>query len=721
MNAMRWMTSAGRWLPGAALCLALAAAQVWAQEADPGAQTPPRTQERDLKVVPDAPEAQPVELEAEEGKPFHVPRSYAVVVGVGAYPNLPASKQLRYTERDAEKIYSILISPRGGNFRAQNVRRLVGPKATLANLERELEQWLPSVAQEGDRVLIYFAGHGFVYEGRAYLAPYDIDPGDIHGTGYAMDRLGELVGSKIDARYKVLLTDACHSGAITPQAETDQNQALNRSLLDLTSSLFSLTASRDREQSFESADWGGGHGIFTYYVVKGLEGEADENADGIVTADEIAEYTRRNVREATNNRQTPTSDRGSFDPALPLAYIPEVLSRGAREAPDSQFGALIFESNMDGVEIFVDGQSAGVVNKGEPLRLPGLRPGPHSIQGVRMGYEPDGPREEMVYPGQEKTITIKILYARRRNKAALDELDKGIEFYERGFAKNYRKAAEHFEKALAIDASYSQAALYLGRAYSALFEYEQAEKAYRKALEIDPDYLEARASFGGMLLDIGDFDEAIRQLTAVAGRDRDHAMAHAMLAQSYRMKDMFPESIEAARRAIALTPQVAEPHFFLADSLRLSGDYAGAGPEYLEYLRLSQFESTAAGKVANYWIRGFLIGGGKKKRATQKDIWNDLRSLAYFGLGDCERLLSRPDGAIEYYRKALSFDKQDPKVHWGLGLAFTHKAELSGSLETLPEAREHFHAVIELNEHLAEAEQARKYIAKIDQLLGRRE
>ncbi len=65
---------------------------------------------------------------------------------------------------------------------------------------------------------------------------------------------------------------------------------MNRSLLNLSTSLFSLTASRDREQSFESQQWGGGHGIFTYYVVKGLEGEADTNGDGIVTADELAEY-----------------------------------------------------------------------------------------------------------------------------------------------------------------------------------------------------------------------------------------------------------------------------------------------------------------------------------------------------------------------------------------------------------------------------------------------
>src|SRR5579871_6784814 len=104
-----------------------------------------------------------------------------------------------------------------------------------------------------------------------------------------MDTLGAVAGSRIKAKWKVLLTDSCHSGAITPDAAVAaaNNQQLNTSLLDLSRSMFSLTASRDREHSFESPDWGGGHGIFTYYVVKGLEGEADENGDGIVTADEL--------------------------------------------------------------------------------------------------------------------------------------------------------------------------------------------------------------------------------------------------------------------------------------------------------------------------------------------------------------------------------------------------------------------------------------------------
>jgi tetratricopeptide (TPR) repeat protein len=338
-----------------------------------------------------------------------------------------------------------------------------------------------------------------------------------------------------------------------------------------------------------------------------------------------------------------------------------------------------------------------------------------------MGYEPDGPREEMVYPGQESTVTIKIVFPARRNKKAAELLDQGIEQYNRGGAENYRRAVVTLEKALALDPNYSQVALYLGRANNALNQHEAAEKYFRKALEIDPDYQEARATFGGMLLDLGNFDEAIRQLNQVVQRDPNHALGHQLLAQAFRMKDLFAQSIGSARRAIQLAPGNAEAHFFLADSLRLSGQCAEAVPEYRSYLKLSDYESKAAGKVLNYWVRGFLIGGGKKKRATLSDIWRDLQSLAWFGLGDCERLASRPDPAIEYYLKSLSYDQEDPKVHWALGLAYTRKAEVTGNPDTLPTARRHFRTMLEINEHLAEAEQAKKYIARIDALLQGRQ
>src|ERR1039458_7643187 len=95
------------------------------------------------------------------------------------------------------------------------------------------------------------------------------------------------------------------------------------------------------------------------------------------------------------------------------------------------------------------------------------------------------------------------------------------------------------------------------------------------------------------------------------------------------------------------------------------------------YLKLSDFDSRLAGKM-NYYVLGYLIGFGKKKRAAQRDVWMDLRSLAYFGLCDSERLLNQFDSAIAYCQKSLTYDSSDPFAHFGLALAYTSKAQASG-------------------------------------------
>jgi len=666
---------------------------------------PPQSQQRDLKIerMEDVP-APP--------KTVTPPRSWAVVVGISAYPKLAANQQLQFTQRDAQSIYTILISPEGGNFKAENVHVLNGAKATLAGLRHEINEWLPSVAKPDDRVLIYFAGHGFVFEGQGYLAPYDIDLNNIKGTGYPMRELGNVVGNQVHARWKILLTDACHSGAITPE----ESQNLNNTLAGLHVSLFSLTASRDRERSFESPDLDGGHGVFTYYVVKGMEGAADTSRDGIVTADELAEYVHTQVREYTHGEQNPTSDRGSFDAAMQLSYVP--ANAAPATPPEPKYGTLVFEANKEEVEVFVDGKSIGVVNPGKPLSVPGLTPGEHTVKGVKMGYEPDGPRQEIVYPGQTSTVTLKILIPRRRAKAVQELLDKGIESYQKGLQQNYRNAAELFEQALRQDPTYSQAAFYLGLTYNALFDEERAAQYYKQAIEIDPDYLEARADYAGMLLDTGDVDEAIRQIDAVLTRQPDHAVALTMLAQADRFKELYPQSMEAARHAIRLTPKNAEPHMWLADSLRLGGKPVDAIPEYVEYLKLSDFDSHLAGQL-NYYVIGSLFGLGRRKRAAEQDIWKDLRSLAYFGICDCQRLLSNYDQAVGYCQKALSYDGHDPYAHFVLGISYMHKANAENSVADLDPALRHFEQVLAINPDLDEAAKARKNIEAIKRALGK--
>src|ERR1700733_6313373 len=64
---------------------------------------------RDLKPVHPGDKAKPI-------VPGAVPQSYALVVGISNYENLPATAQLHYPGRDAQSIYTTLISEQGGEF-----------------------------------------------------------------------------------------------------------------------------------------------------------------------------------------------------------------------------------------------------------------------------------------------------------------------------------------------------------------------------------------------------------------------------------------------------------------------------------------------------------------------------------------------------------------------------------------------------------------------------
>jgi tetratricopeptide (TPR) repeat protein len=701
-----------RWL-AAALLLALV--PLIAQTQTTPAQNP-NENARDLKPVHSS-ENSASSLSA-------VPESYALVIGIAHYANLPESAQLQYPDRDAQSIYTTLISQQGGEFPANHVHVLTGAQATRANILQELEGWLSAVTGPNDRVLIYFAGHGFMSGGKGYLAPYDIDLHNIAGTAIAMDMVGTLIGTKIQGKWKVLLTDACHSGAITP--ETDPIQ-VNHMLLDLHQSIFSLTASRDREQSFESAEQGGGHGIFTYYVVRGLAGAADANGDGVVTADELAEYVHSNVRDATGGRQNPTSERGSFDSNMVLAFNPEHVKPAA--LPNLQYGALIVQTNMDNTELWLDGKEVGVLRKAAALRLPGLTPGSHTIKGVHMGYEPDGPREEIVYPGQETTVNVRILIPRQHAQAAEDLLDGAVADYKKGFEANYKKAEAKLNQAVTIDPNHSAAWMYLGRVENALWADEKASAAFQRAIAIDPDYEEARVSYAAALLDQGALDEAVRQLNAALQQKPDDGTALYLLSQAYAREGDFAHGKAAALNAVKAAAGNGEAHFWLAECERHLNEAAAAEVEYRQYLQLTNFNSGAMGNV-NYYVAGFLLGIGRKRRAAEQDIWREQQGQANLGICDCEWMQKRDDAAIPYCQKALNLMPTDLWANYRLGLIYIEKAnagaqgmggpELSAQdvVKLLSEAKVRFGNVVAANPDTDEASRARQYIAKIDAALA---
>ena len=686
-----------------AITLLFAAASAWAAQTSAPKQ-PPSLQGRDLKL-----EARPAP--APPAGPVTVPRGFGLIIGVGKYANLGPDLHLQYSEADAEAIHDVLISKEGGNFAPEDVRKFVGAEATLENIRRAIEEWLPSVAKENDRVVIFFAGHGFLDDkGRGYFAPYDVQMDRLAQTGYPMDQFGRIVSSAIKAKWKVLFADACHSGAITPE----MIERVNATVASSSRDLLALTASRKRESSYEDKELK--HGVFSWFLVQALKGYADRDSDGRVTADELIDYVRYNVREHTTKRgaqQTPIENQ-DFDPELILAFNPNRLKEGERSGRD---GTLIVESNRDGVEFLLDGASRGVINKDKPLSIPGVPAGNHTVQGVKQGFYPDGPREILVYPGRETTVRLRIQIAKVEKKAALQQFEEARKLYEKGRDQDNRKAAEILKKVLADSPDFSQAALYLGRTYQVLYDTEAALEMHKKAIEIDPDYVEARLSYAAMLLDLQNTDEAIRQARQVLALQPDNSLALSHLAHAYRLAEAFDLSEQNARRAIEKDKSNSQAHLWLAESLRFSRKFDEAKSNYMRFLHLTDFESKFHEKVAFYFLSTPFTGVFAKKRPTQLAVFRDQRNLAHFGVCVCEQHTGNLNLAAKHCRKAIEYDPNDAFSYYHLGWIALDKYNLTGGCDSLLNARDSYRKVIDINPDLDEAGKAKQYLARIDVVL----
>jgi uncharacterized caspase-like protein len=131
----------------------------------------------------------------------------------------------------------------------------------------------------------------------------------------------------IKAKKVVIIADTCHSGGIGQSFDIARRANRGIKVNPISSELQSLSkvgdgvcvisASDDKQFSQESQKWGGGHGVFTYFLLKGLKGEADYSNDRRVTLGELIPYLSEQVRRTTKSAQCPTV-AGKFDPALTI-------------------------------------------------------------------------------------------------------------------------------------------------------------------------------------------------------------------------------------------------------------------------------------------------------------------------------------------------------------------------------------------------------------------
>jgi tetratricopeptide (TPR) repeat protein len=694
------------------------------------AQQPDQVNKRDLDI-------QRLGTEVGTARTPAIPHGYALVFGVGKYEKLDPKDNLRFSETDADAVFRVLISQQGGAFPPENVHKHIGPQATLANMRQEIEHWLPEVCGTSDRVIVYFAGHGFVAGGRGYIAPWDVDPSKPEDTAYPMDALGKVLAERVRAKWKVLLVDACHSGKITPESD---NGAVDEQVSQLPTGFLTLTATRERESSFEDPNLSSGFGVFSYFLVQGLQGAADNSpCDGVITADELINYVRSGVSNYVRARgeyETPT-EHGDFDNNMVLGANPRCVNSAPASAPLQ--GSVVIEVNMDEVSVYLDEGLIGTAAKGKPLSLPGLAAGMHTVKGVRKGYEPDT-KQIMVIPGQVQSISLRIQYRRTYKPAAMDLVDRGekllfsqtsafdpLSVYtpSRQTQADLKKARALFEEALRVDPSFPQAAYDLGLACQLLSDSKPMLEAFRRAVELDPTFVEAAVQYAGALIEQGDPDQAIRQLTEVLRLEPNNDLAYSHLGRAYLDKGIWDRTIEAVDKAIALSPTNHQAYLWKADALRRQAAeqkksalrpaiYAQAVENYRTFLRMSNFSSPSYEKLAYYFV-GF--GLGKRGHADREIPYAYQRSLAYMGLCECETKLGQFMRASDYCHRAIKYDPEEPLTYFLLGNVYRDLFNQDNSRDYLLSARANYVKMLRINPDLELSSNAKNYIEQIDRLL----
>ena len=229
----------------------------------------------------------------------------AIVIGVSNY-NADDLK-LKFADNDAALFKNYLTDIEG--LENNSICLLINKDAVALNIVQELKKQF-NLAKDGDVLYIYFAGHGDVVEDfgekEGFLLAADANTNQEYYSGgvvplallnKAIDNL-TLKGVNV-----VLILDACRSGFVFEKG-TKKNMGTLQAMFENSTKILSCGAD---ELSYESADLK--HGYFTYYLVKGLSGLADDDADKNIIYRELDDYLYDNVNTTVvkkhNKRQTP--------------------------------------------------------------------------------------------------------------------------------------------------------------------------------------------------------------------------------------------------------------------------------------------------------------------------------------------------------------------------------------------------------------------------------
>ena len=234
-------------------------------------------------------------------------KNWGLIIGIENYAHLPS---VNYARKDAMIVKEYFIKILG--VPEENILSLIDDEATKARIEEYFKDYIPYYVDEDTILYVYYVGHGAPEKekGELYLFPYDSDTRFITKTAYRLKSFYQnLDNLKVEKVFVYL--DSCFSGVAARGSEMLAKDIWPALVyvddINLHSDdIVSMIASSSGQMSHSYPETN--HGLFTYFFLKGLMGEADSDEDHWISVTEIFNYVKTHVTRVSRKmgtKQTP--------------------------------------------------------------------------------------------------------------------------------------------------------------------------------------------------------------------------------------------------------------------------------------------------------------------------------------------------------------------------------------------------------------------------------
>ena len=241
----------------------------------------------------------------------------AIIIGVEKYEYL-TNLDAAFANRDANAFREYAVRALGVD--PSNINLLVDKDANRPKILKALKLWLPKIGGENRDIYLFFAGHGLASDDgkNLYILPQDGDASLLEDTAITRSEIIKLL-QKTNPKSVTMFFDTCYSG------QTRNEETLVASLRPVrivaddqeipnNFTIFTASANDQTSGSIEEAK----HGMFSYYLMKGMEGAADQNNDNKISNGELIAYVQENVSKVafSQNREQDPNMSGDKDKIL---------------------------------------------------------------------------------------------------------------------------------------------------------------------------------------------------------------------------------------------------------------------------------------------------------------------------------------------------------------------------------------------------------------------